>query len=412
MQDLLYLTHRLPYPPNKGDKIRSYHLLKYLGTRFRVHLGCFIDDADDRRHIDTVRALCADSCFIERTPATARLLSLTGLLSGEALSLPYYRSRQLARWVEQRLASARITRALVFSGPMAQYLRSTPACGLQSVVDFVDVDSEKWRQYGATRPWPLSWLYQREARLLLDYERDVARQSEAATFVSKAEAALFHTRAPQEGTRATYFCNGVDADYFSPLRAYANPYPAGGPVLVFTGAMDYWPNVEAVQWFALRVLPVLRVQFPDARFAIVGTRPTPAVTVLARLPGVLVTGAVADVRPYLAHAALAVAPLRIARGVQNKVLEAMAMQATVLASPEALEGIDATPGLELLLGRDEPEFLRQACRVLSGQADASLGAAARQRVLRDYDWERNLARLGGLLGLPHAHAEDLPEPVA
>jgi sugar transferase (PEP-CTERM/EpsH1 system associated) len=184
-------------------------------------------------------------------------------------------------------------------------------------------------------------------------------------------------------------------------------YPPGVQALVFTGAMDYWPNIDAMQWFVRHVWPALRRQFPQLQLYIVGSAPVPAVTALARVSGVVVTGKVPDIRPYLAGAALVVAPLRIARGVQNKVLEAMAMGKIVLATPQALEGIAAQPGLELLLARDDAEFIHHAARVLrnaqGGTAEgsgAAIGAAARQLVLQDYDWERNLRGLGTMLGLP------------
>lgn len=399
MKDILYLTHRIPYPPNKGDKIRSYHLLKYLSQRFRVHLGCFIDDPADRQYIGAVAALCSSSCFVNRSPFKGRLYSLTGLISKEALSVTHYRDRQLKRWVTRLLTSNTISQALVFSSQMAQYLTVPQAASLHKLIDFVDVDSEKWHQYATLKRNPLSFLYRREARRLLDYEREVAQQFDAATFISAAEAALFCERVPS-ALNTSFFSNGVDADYFSPLRAYTNPYSGDGPVVVFVGAMDYWPNIEAVQWFAQRVLPSLRVQLPGTRFFIVGTRPAPDAIVLKRLPGVTVVGAVPDVRPYFAHAALALAPLRIGRGVQNKVLEAMSMQKIVLASPAALEGICAVPGKEVLLAREESEFVHMAVYALSGDAGTTLGLAARQRILQDYVWSENLTRLSTLLGLP------------
>lgn len=411
MPDLLFLVHRIPYPPNKGDKIRSYHMLRYLSRHFRVHLGCFVDDPGDRQYIADVEALCASTCFIFQRPMAARLRSLKGLLWGQAMSLHYYRDARLQRWVTQLLDGG-VGRALAFSGPMAQYLQQRPPGDLLRLIDFVDVDSEKWLQYADTRDWPLSQLYRREARCLLDFERAVAQQFDAATFVSEAEAALFRLRAPRAQAKVSAFSNGVDADYFSPHQAHLCPYPAGGDVLVFTGAMDYWPNVEAVQWFVWRVWPSLRLQFPALRFYIVGSRPTAAVTALARTPGVTVTGAVPDIRPYLAHARLAVAPLRIARGVQNKVLEAMAMQKTVLATPQALEGIDALPGAELEVAADEGEFIGRVTRLLSRPAEACLGRAARRRVLRQYAWSAGLERLGALLGLPRAAPLVLREPVA
>jgi glycosyltransferase involved in cell wall biosynthesis len=173
--------------------------------------------------------------------------------------------------------------------------------------------------------------------------------------------------------------------------------------------MDYWPNADAVTWFARSVMPALRQQFPALLFYIVGTRPSGQVRRLARLPGVVVTGSVPDVRPFLAHAVIAVAPLRVTRGVQNKVLEAMAMQMTVVASPQALEGIGAQPGSELLLAEEAGEFVAQIARLLRGKADRGMGVAARKRVMRDHRWDTNLARLGALLGLPQAAAAALPE---
>ncbi len=414
MEQLLFLTHRIPYPPNKGDKIRSFHMLQYLARHFRVHLGCFIDDPDDHRHTGALAALCASTCFVDAGAAAVRLRGLRGLFYGQSMSLHSYRHARLQRWVDQLLAGGAVRKALAFSGPMAQYLepRGAPQQpALRRVIDFVDVDSEKWLQYAASKDWPLSQLYRREARCLLDYESDIARRFDAASFVSEAEAALFRQRAPQAAARVSAFGNGVDADYFSPLRHYDNPYPAGAAVLVFTGAMDYRPNVEAVQWFVWRVWPALRLQLPDLRFCIVGARPDARVRALARAPGVSVTGAVPDIRPYLAHARLALAPLRIARGVQNKVLEAMAMQKTVLATPQALEGISAVAGVELVLARDEGEFLDQCLRLLAASGPDLVGMAARRRILRDYNWDANLARLGALLGLSQAArapAEALP----
>ncbi|SFX40407.1 sugar transferase, PEP-CTERM/EpsH1 system associated [Janthinobacterium lividum] len=407
MRELLFLAHRLPYPPNKGDKIRSWHMLQYLSRHFRVHLGCFIDDDDDWQHAKTVAALCASTRFIDLRRGPARWRAMQALLSRQAMSVHYYRDARLLQWVDGLLSGGKVRHALAFSGPMAQYIDGSASRHLHRVIDFVDVDSDKWRQYGDSKPWPMSQLYRREAQLLLQYERHIAQQFTAASFVSPAEAALFRQCAPMARRKTGYFNNGVDTAYFTPMPPQPGVYPAGVQALVFTGAMDYWPNVDAVQWFVRHVWPALRRQFPQLQFYIVGSAPVPAVTALARVAGVVVTGKVPDIRPYLAGAALAVAPLRIARGVQNKVLEAMAMGKIVLATPQALEGIAAQPGLELLLARDDAEFIHHAARVLrnaqSGAAEgsgAAIGAAARQLVLQDYDWERNLRGLGAMLGLP------------
>jgi sugar transferase (PEP-CTERM/EpsH1 system associated) len=407
MRELLFLAHRLPYPPNKGDKIRSWHMLQYLSRHFRVHLGCFIDDEDDWQHAKAVSALCASTRFIGLQRGAARWRAAQALLTRQAMSVHYYRDAQLQHWVDGLLSGGTVRHALAFSGPMAQYIDGSAGRHLHRVIDFVDVDSDKWRQYGDSKAWPLSLLYRREAQMLLQYERHIAQQFTAASFVSPAEAALFRQCAPMARRKTGHFNNGVDTAYFAPMPAQGAVYPPGAQVLVFTGAMDYWPNIDAVQWFVRHVWPALRRQFPQLQFYIVGSAPVPAVTALARVAGVVVTGKVPDIRPYLAGAALAVAPLRIARGVQNKVLEAMAMGKTVLATPQALEGIAAQPGLELLLARDDIEFIHHAARVLrhvqggaAGGSGAAIGAAARQLVLQDYDWERNLRGLGAMLGVP------------
>jgi sugar transferase (PEP-CTERM/EpsH1 system associated) len=396
MADLLFLAHRIPYPPNKGDKLRSYHVLHYLSQRYRVHLGCFVDDRADRKHYNKVSALCYETCFVEQSPLLARVQSLRGLATGEALSLPYYRSARMRDWIAQLLANRRIERAFVFSSPMAQYLRQHT--GMRRVIDFVDVDSEKWRQYADLRPWPLSAIYRREAVRLLAFERDMAARFEHATFVSPAETALFKRLAPNSHAHVSHFSNGVDADYFSPHILHRNPYPAGCQAIVFTGAMDYWPNIEAVEWFAREVFAQVHAQLPTLRFFIVGARPAAQLATLGRQPGVVVTGTVPDTRPFLAHAAMAVAPLRVARGIQNKVLEAMAMQKIIVVSPQALEGISAQPGSELLLARDANEFKRHISFALDAPGARAVALAARLRVLRDYSWTNNLARLSELLG--------------
>jgi len=391
VQDLLLLIHRIPYPPNKGDKIRSWHLLKHLAGQYRVHLATFVDDPDDWQHVPHVEAQCASSHFAALHPLRARVRSLGALAANRSLSLDYYRNAGLQRWVDDTMAAHKIERVLVFSSAMAQYAEKYPQA--RRVVDFCDVDSDKWRQYADQKSWPMSWLYRHEARQLLAYERQVARDCNASLFVSQPEADLFRKLAPESDAKIGFFNNGVDTDYFSPEPAHVSPYQAGERVLVFTGAMDYWPNVDAVQWFASDVFPQLRAAFPGLRFYIVGARPSPAVEALGKLDGVAVTGTVPDVRPYIAHAKVAVAPLRIARGIQNKVLEAMAMATPVVVSPQALEGIDAEPGTELVLADGAAAFVEAVSNLLSRQADA-MGRAARAKVERQYSWPSNLACIG------------------
>jgi len=395
MDHLLYLTHRIPYPPNKGDKIRSYHLIKYLAQHYHVHLGTFIDDPDDWQYIDTVRQLCEDTHFASLNPRTARLRSLGALMMSRPLTLDYYRNNGLQEWVKKVIKTQAIKRVLIFSSAMAQYVTSIQHA--RCIIDFVDIDSDKWRQYAKRKPWPMSWLYQREARLLLRYERQVAFKYDASLFVSEAEADFFKQLAPESAEKIGFFNNGVDSDYFSPGREYPDPYLPNTVAIVFTGAMDYWPNVDAVRWFAQEIFPSVLANHPHTRFYIVGSRPTAAVQELAQLPGVVVTGAVADVRPYLAHAQLAVAPLRIARGLQNKVLEAMAMAKIVIASPQAAEGILAISGKELHIASNSQEFIRIIVSMLTHKSEEHSGETARARILADYEWERSLTHVKALL---------------
>jgi len=391
MPDLLFLAHRIPYPADKGDKIRAWHLLEHLSRRYRVHLGAFVDDPEDWRHCDKLRSVCASTYFAGLNPRLGRLRALTGLFTGNPLTLPYYRHPGLQAWVDAHLRGG-VERVFVYSSAMAQFVMR--ADQTRRVMDFVDIDSDKWRQYAATQSWPRSWLYRREGERLLAWERKVAAAFPASLFVSATEAADFRALAPESAARIGHFHNGVDADYFSPERDYPNPYPAAGEAIVFTGAMDYWPNVDAVIWFAQAVLPDLRRQRPNLLFAIVGSRPTPRVRELAALPGVLVTGRVDDVRPWLAHARLVVAPLRIARGIQNKVLEGMAMARTLVATPQALEGIGARVGEEVRCAETAADLLRETLAALAGP---DLGPAARARVLHDFAWDTALARVDRLL---------------
>ena len=398
MSDLLFLAHRIPYPPNKGDKIRSWNFLRHLAQKRRVHLGCFIDDPADREHEATLRRICGECCFVELESKSARLLSARGLLTGAPLTIPYYASRRLKAWAHDVVNRFQPEQMLFFSSAMAQFdvPTSYPA---RRVIDFVDVDSQKWVEYAGRQPWPLSWVYAREGRTLLQFERDTAKRMDASVFVSPAETQLFASLAPESAARLHAVNNGVDTDYFSPERAYDNPFTAGIVPLVFTGAMDYWPNIDAVDFFARSVLPSVRAAFPDAGFWIVGSNPAKAVLDLGSLPGVTVTGRVPDVRPYLAHARAVVAPLRIARGIQNKVLEAMAMAKTVVATPQAAEGIEGVPGRDYQVAPVGEAFIALTKQALAPGA-ADLGAAARSYVLATYHWQKSLSKLDVILDGP------------
>lgn len=391
MANILFLAHRLPYPPNKGDKVRSYHLLRHLAERHQVHLGSFVDDPDDLQHLPTVKGWCASLHTETLQPRTAKLASLRGLATGEALTEVYYRSASLVRWVAQTVTRESIDATVVFSSSMAQYAQSHPAVPM--LVDFVDVDSAKWADYAPQHRWPMSWLYAREGRLLLACERRVAAQARRSFFATEKEAALFRSLAPEAANGVEGMDNGVDAAYFSPAADRASPFAAGETPLVFTGAMDYWPNVDAVTWFANEVLPRLREVHPQLRLHIVGRSPTAAVRALAS-DAVVVTGTVPDVRPYLQHAAVVVAPLRLARGIQNKILEAMAMGRPVVAAETCVSAMRVVPGQDVLSAGDADDHVRQVLALLAEPARAAaIGAAGRRCVVEAYSWAAHLQTL-------------------
>lgn len=338
MKEILFLCHRIPYPPNKGDKIRAFHLLSALADNYTVSLGTFVDDPEDWKHRTVLDTLCAETCYRPLSSARARVRSLAGLFNGQPLSFPYYRDRPLQQWVDRVMQQRPIGAIVVFSSAMASYAERYVQ--VRRVLDFVDVDSEKWRQYAPKAGIPMCWVYAREGRKLLTAERRLAATFDASVFVSEAETQLFQERAPECSARTRPVANGVDSAYFDPGLEYPDPYAEKGVrTLVFTGAMDYRANIDAVVWFVHEVLPLIRDKQADVSFCIVGARPARQVLELARHPGVAVTGTVDDVRPYLAHAAVAVAPLRIARGLQNKVLEALAMGKRVVLTPEAAAGL-------------------------------------------------------------------------
>lgn len=386
MKPILYLVHRIPYPPNKGDKIRSFHFLKALAEKYEVYLGTFIDDPEDRPYLDALKHFCKQSFCVELQPKLGKIKSLTGFLSGEALSLPYYRNTAMQSWVDNVIAEGKIESALIFSSPMAHYLQNHPA--LRLVADFVDVDSDKWRQYAQSKPWPASWVYRREAQKLLQFETAIAQRAEATLFVSAQEAHLFKQLAPSVANKVGFVNNGVDTEFFNPELPYDSPYSKDLKTIVFTGAMDYWANVDAVVWFAQQVFPSIKPQCPAVRFYIVGSKPARQVLQLAETDAsVVVTGRVDDVRAYIAHADVVVAPLRIARGIQNKVLEAMAMARPVVVTSAAMEGICADSSIQVPAIDSPDEFAEQVLRYLQQAMPPII--ANRRYVQAEFSWQHN-----------------------
>lgn len=399
MKDLLLLTQRIPFPPNKGEKIRQFRILEHLRKSHRIHLGCLLDDPNDRQYVDELRALCTDSHVGLMDGPFAKLGYLRGLIRGEPLSFAYFWRRDLARWVASVLQNVRPETAVICSSNMAPYVLRQPHHPLRLIIDYTDVDSDKFREYAATMRGPKQWIFQREARLVLACDRASAQAADCGVFVTDPETALFQKLVPEFAAKMLTIGNGVDTDFFTPDGEYAPPYDTRFPHFVFTGTMDYWPNIDAVSWFANAIFPEILKKLPDARFMIVGANPTPEVTRLGNLPGITVTGRVADVRPYIAHGAASVAPIRIARGIQNKVLEAMAMARPIVTTTPAFEGIQAVPGKELLLADAPDRFASLACQIATGEIDGkALGNAARRCAMSHYSWAAQMTRLDPLLG--------------
>lgn len=408
---VLLLTHRIPYPPNKGDKIRSWRLLQRLAARFDVHLGCFIDDADDWRYRDKVAALCKSAHFAKLDPRIAKLRSAWGLVRGTPLTLPYYMDHGLRRWVEA-VRREPLAAEIAFSSSMAAYLEK-PAGARPRLVDLCDADSAKWTQYAAQKSGPMAWVYGREGRHLQRYEHEVIDWADAAFAISPAEAAVLaqgrtpgpskpQTHSPEVQSPEVYwpevhwYGNGVDSAFFDPALSFP---PLGEAAdIVFVGMMDYWANVDAVQWFMDACWARVRSASPKATLAIVGARPPEAIQQLSNRDGVRVTGWVEDVRPWLQQAKVVIAPMRIARGVQNKVLEAMAMACPVVATSAAAEGLALEQGAEILVEDDPEAFAKVVVSTIDHpESGAAIGAAARARVLDDYIWPRQLDRFDAVL---------------
>ena len=389
---ILYIAHRIPYPPNKGEKIRAFHQIRYLSKVHEVHLACLVDEREDLEHTKTLEKYCASVDVVFRRKSAFRLRVLLGLLTNKPLSVAAFYDRELDKRIRQKLRTETFDRIVVFSSAMAEYVRR--AAGIPKLIDLVDADSEKWRLFADYHPKPLSWLYRLEAHHLSRYEENVVRMSERSVFVSEAEAELLRQRVPDRPM--TVIPNGVDLDYFAPPSETLSC--SKQPVVVFTGAMDYFPNVDAVQYFCSDILPLITEACPEIRFYIVGRHPTRQVQTLERQKHVMVTGSVPDVRPYLRAATVAVAPLRIARGVQNKILEAMAMGLPVVGTSSAFQGLGATTADGIRKADNAKSFAREILALLENstlQRQCSL--QVRRYVQQHHRWQDHGSALESLL---------------
>jgi sugar transferase (PEP-CTERM/EpsH1 system associated) len=381
----LFLCHRLPYPPNKGDKIRSYALLRHLAARGPVHLACFVDEAEDLQYLDKVRQLAGGDCYFERLGAGAKAWrSLTGLITGKPLTTACFGSKRLQAWVNLSLRNRPIDDVVVFGSAMAPYLLGAPIAPERVLFDMVDIDSDKWRQYAARSRGGLKWLYGREGEKLEALECVAADAFGHTLLASDFEADTFKAITPASAAKITGLTNGVDLERFSPGN-FQNPFGKDELPIVMTGRMDYRPNYEGALWFAREVFPQVLKFIPNARVHFVGAGP-PAELRQAAGPGIVVTGAVPDVRPYIQFAQAIVAPLHIARGVQNKVLEAMAMAKPVVATHDATRSLGVTAGHHLWVEKDPRRFANAVVEALQGPDRDSVARNGRKYVEVHHSW--------------------------
>ena len=397
MEEILFLSHRVPWPPNRGDKIRSHHILRKLMEYAPVHLACFADDAAEAREESDIRASLASVQIVRRSKAVWRA-GIEAIATGKPVSLTSFENAEFRRYVRNILKTRPIDCIFVFSGQMAQFVPADYSGRM--VMDFADVDSAKFESYADAGSGPMAWINRREGKLLRAFERQVGMIADYSLFVSAAEAQLFRERSGLDDRKVKAVGNGIDLDFYDPDKASAVTGHKGGPLIIFTGQMDYRPNVEAVVSFSGTAMPEILKHYPDAQFAIVGRAPTAEVSRLDGMNGTIVTGSVDDICCWLKAADIVVAPLRIARGIQNKVLEAMAMGKPVVASAAAAQGIEAVDGKHFYVADDPHHEARLVCALLSDPEKAkAIGDNARMLIFAAYSWETQLADIAELCGI-------------
>jgi polysaccharide biosynthesis protein PslH len=391
---ILYITHRVPYPPDKGDRIRNFHILTWLARRASVHLACLADESVDDGKIRTLESLVDRVGVVPHRSWLRWARAVRSLATGRTITEGVFSSPALRDLVRAWAKETQYHATLASASGVAPYLRLPELEGVPAVVDFVDVDSQKWFDYAQACRGPRAWLYRVEGRRLRRLEHDAAAWARATVLVSEAETNLFRQscNAPNVYT----VTNGVDLERFAPDGATVET----GQTCVFVGALDYRPNIDGVCWFCRDVWPEIYRQRPGARLLLVGRQPVPAVRRLATIAGVELVGQVPDVRPFLAGAGLVLVPLRLARGVQNKVLEALAMGKATVASPQSLVGLQARGNVPVLTASTPTEWVESVIRLMDDPAlRRRLGCDGRLYVEQSHCWDRSLEPLGSILGL-------------
>ncbi len=400
-QDVLFLSHRMPFPPDRGDKIRSHHILKKLASFAPVHVATFADDDRDMGEEVELAGLARSYQLVRRIKPLA-LAGVQALYRGVPVGLTAFYSHEIEAYVARVLAEFPIETIYVFSGQMGQYV--PPEFAGRVICDFVDVDSAKYEAYAERESGLHAWLQRREAKLLRAEEQRLACRGDASLLISPEEAALFRARLDPS---VRPYCdvrvlgNGTNSVFFDPAAARSHPELAKlpQPRLIFTGQMDYAPNVEAARRAALRIMPLVRKVLPEASFHVVGRDPPAELRALDGVDGCRVWGGVDDVRPYLIGADAALIPLEIARGVQNKVLEAMAMALPVILTSAAATGIPAEPGRHFAVADSDEALAQRVIDLLSQPRRGwSMSVEARKFVVERMSWPAALALLPELLG--------------
>lgn len=402
--EIVFLAHRVPFPPNKGEKIRTYHQIEYLAQRgHRIHVFSPVAGEEDVGYLAELQRRHCDAVF--HGPQPSPLSYVRGLLRWQALSVAHFYTPVLQQKLDAFLASHPVDAIVCTSSSMAEYvfrsgyLRGAGARRPVLVMDFMDLDSDKWRQYQQLKPFPFSLVYRREAALIARFERRVHETFDTCMFISRNEVDLFLKSNPDLG-RLQVVANGMDTATFKPTE---NPKPAQGPNLLFTGVMDYLPNEDAVVWFVEGIWDKVRAHHPNATFYIAGMNPSARVKALSRFPGVVVTGFVEDIREYFDKAHIFVGPFRLARGVQNKVLQAFGCALPTIATSLGCEGINCQPGEHVLVADTLDEMLQQIDWVVANPAAAAaLGQNAHQLIEREYSWQGKLAELETILSTRRA----------
>jgi len=386
---ILYVCHRLPFPPRRGGKIRPFNMIRHLHATHEVTVASL---ARSSQELDEGRGLAAhcsrfEIARVHNPVQVARMIARLG--SREPSSFGFFHSRDLARRIDRLVRDIEFDLIFVHCSSVARYVAHID--GIPKILDFGDMDSQKWREYARNKPFPVSLGYRLEGAKLAAEERRLARRFDLCTATTRAEWQTLESY--ETGVATDWFPNGVDAGYFAPA---SSDYDSNA--LCFVGRMDYFPNQACMIEFCRDVWPLIRARRPDATLDIVGADPSPAIRNLGAIAGVRVTGSVPDVRPYLARSAAMVAPLRIARGTQNKILEAMAAGTPVVTSSVAAGGVDALPGEHFVVADRAEDIAAAALELMNNFARrAQLAQAARERVLAHHSWTSSMRRLDGII---------------